>query len=876
MPKNRIVGLMSALFRRRDPDRDIDEEFATHLALETDRQEEHGLPPDQARHAALRRFGSPLRYRQETREVRTLLWWESLYHDLRGAGRVIARRRVASLAAMAALGVGMGGPAAVLAVILSTSTLVSPSVSNPDELVILWETPPRQPNQRRDVSPDTYRVWREHASVIGRISAAGSPLVLALTTGDTPERVSVQTMGVDLLPVLGVTPTQGRAFAERDAEADADPVALVSHAFWETHLGSRPDVVGSTIELHGQHRTIVGVMPRAFWFGARGVDVWVPLPAGDAAAPVLVVARMPPGERKDHVDARLRALAPQVAAAQPAREGGWSTRVDGLGVRELLNGDDLAPGFKLLLVAAVLGLLAACANIATVMVARGAARHLETALRAALGAPRSRLVRQFLLESIVVALGGGALALVLTYAGLRLIAANAPADIASAIDVTLDGGLVLAIAVVSLAIGLVAGLGPALADSRVNLVLALKNSGYFGSVPGHSRIRRVLIVAEVTITVILLASVTMLARSAIELSSVGAGVDGAHVLAIRIDPVRHIGRSPGRPLDLDTLLERFGRINAVEAVALAQAVPPYPGRRYNVAIPASADAAAREQQRVPVNAVGEAYFRALGLRLIEGRLLEAGDRHGAPVAVVSEVFARQNFADRTALGRALRIGDDPFERTIVGVVSNILIEGFRREPSPIVYVPYASMTPPAGESPDLVLVVRHAPGAAVIPDLRQALATIDRLQTIQSANSVEEQLGVAAQEIRATIYLAGPVIVLALLLTMSGIYGLLAQSVTQRTHEVAVRVALGAGRIDVLRLVVLQGLRLAGIGAVTGAAGALALDRLLGSFIVGVPGGRPMALVIAVVLIVAATLVASIAPCVRAMHIDPGKTLKYE
>jgi predicted permease len=860
---------------RRDPDRDICEEFETHLALETERQVEYGLPPEEARDLAMKRFGNAIRHREDTRAAHGVAWWDHLTHDFRYACRAIARKPVAATAAMIALGIGMGGPAAVISLILSTSMLVPPGALDPDGLVLLWETPPRQPGSRRDPTPETYRVWKAQPAMFQQLSAAGSPLVLSLVTGDAPERIRVQTLDTDLLPLLGMSPELGRAFAKRDAVANADPVALVSRHFWETRLGHRQDVIGSTINLHGRHTTIVGVAPRTFWFGSRDVDIWVPLPSHDdgSAAPVLVVARMQGGDHKQAVNDRLDALSAQVAASQPAREPGWGIRVDGLGARELLNSEDLAPGFKILMAAAVLGLLAACANIATVMVARGAARYLETAVRAALGAPRTRLVRQFLVESIAVAMGGGLIAVTLVFAVFRLIASFAPPDLALAINPNPSTSLIAGIAAISLGIGTLAGLGPALTDSRVNLLAALKTGGYFGSVHGNARLRRALVVAEVTITVVLLAGVTILAKGAIEVSSIGPGFDESRVITVRIDPVQHIGRVAAPPLSQDLVLERFATVNGVESVAIADGLL---GSRTRVTISASGDAAAREQPRTNVNGVTHQFFQTVGLRLIEGRLLSSDDELGAPVTVVSEVFARQNFPDGTAVGHALRIGDETTERTIVGVVSNVLLDGFRRQASPMVYVPAASFARPPGAPATLELLVRFTSGASVIRELHRALATIDPLQTITYAAVVKDALAAGAAEVRFTIYLAGPVILLALALTMSGIYGLLSQTVTHRTHEVALRVALGAERTDVLRLIVVQALRLTVIGAATGAAGALVIDRLLGSFVMGVPGERPIALATATALIVIATIIASIVPCQRAVRIDPATTLRYE
>ena len=380
-------------------------------------------------------------------------------------------------------------------------------------------------------------------------------------------------------------------------------------------------------------------------------------------------------------------------------------------------------------------------------------------------------------------------------------------------------------------------------------------------------------VAFVTITVMLLAGVTILVRGAIELAGVGPGFDASRVITLRIDPVQHIGRVTTPPPNTGFVLERFAAVSGVESVALGDGLI---GSRNTVLIPATGDVAAYEQRRVSVNPVTHQYFSTVGLRLIDGRGFHVDEQHGAPVAIVSEVFARQNFPEGRAIGRALRIGTDTTERTIVGVVSNVLLEGIRRQASPIVYVPASIDTPSEAANSGLGFLVRFTPGTKVIPDLHRALAAVEPLRTIAFAAVVRDALAAGAAEVRVTVYLAGPLILLALALTMSGIYGLLAQTVTHRTHEVALRVALGAERRDVLGLIVFQGLKLTTVGAIAGAAGALALDRMLGSFVLGVPGERPVALATATLLIVLATIIASIVPCLRALHIDPASTLRYE
>jgi predicted permease len=862
---------------RRHTDADIDEEFATHLALETSRQIDNGLPATDARDAAMRRFGNVLRYREDTRAVAGLVWWEQVRHDVRDAFRAIARRRLASAAAIVALGVGMGGPAAFMAILLSISTAVFPAVKDPDRLVMIWETGPREPERRRNVTRETLQVWRTQASFVRQLSATQPPTVLSLLTRDAlPENVTVQPIAVDLLSLLDVAPETGRAFLATDDRADAAPVGLVSHAFWQTRFGGRADIVGSSLTLDGRAVTIVGVMPRGFWFVIRDVDLWVPFPAADRnpGAAYHVVARMNDGDDKASVAGRFAALTPQVAAAHPDREAGWGVRVDDIGPRELIAGG-MHPGILMLISAAALGLLAACANIAMVMVARGAARQKETAVRSALGAGRGRLVRQFLTESIVVALAGGAMALVIAYGALRLVITRAPADLISAIAVGLDWRLIAGVTFASVVVGLLSGMAPALSDSRVNLVGALKETGYFGGSPSRSRLRRGLIVAEVTITVMLLACVGLLVRGVIDLEGTSPGFDPNNLLVLRLDSVQHIGRAATPPPDVDLLIERIGVIPGVQSVATARATLPEAARRQPVRTRGSATREGTRDQ-APVNFVSAAYFRTLGLRVIDGRGFTAVDDAGASTAVVSESFVRRRFRGERVIGNVVRVGDEQSAREIIGVVSDVLARDLRREAIPIVYLPYSTTAASQEQQSTLTLLVRTTPGANVIGEIRRVVADINPLQTISSIRRINEVLAVGAQEVRVAVYLTAPILLLAVLLTMSGIYGLLAQTVTQRAHELAVRVALGAGRDDLLRLVVMQGLRLAGTGAVAGAVGALLLDRALGSFLFGVPAEQPVALAGAALLVVCVTLAASIVPCRRALHINPGQTLRYE
>lgn len=512
-------------------------------------------------------------------------------------------------------------------------------------------------------------------------------------------------------------------------------------------------------------------------------------PHATADARYLVIARMKPGDTREALASRLASLTPQVASGTSGRETGWGISLVGMGPRSVIN-SQLQPGVLMLVAATGLALLVACANVAMVMVARGAARQKETAVRSALGAARGRLVRQFLTESIIVSLAGGGLALVIAFGAMQLIVANAPMDLTVAINVHMDWRVVAAVGALSLTVGMLAGLAPALADSRVNLVAALKETGFFSAGYSRARLRRTLIVVEVALTVMLVACVSLLVRGVFDLEGTNPGFDPKHLLRVRIDGVQHLGRESSREPDFRTTLDLVRHVRGVKSAAAAL-----------------------------VTLSGETRRAAVGPR----------------------------------------IGDQADELARV-----------------LVFVPFKNSLHDLPKLRSLTLLVRVEPGPDdVVSHLRRAVAEADPLQPVQ-VTSVEEILEVGLQEVRVSVYLAAPLMLLALLLTVSGIYGLLAQSVAQRTHELAVRVTLGAGRNHLLRLVARDGLVLAGMGATAGIAAAWMLDQSLSAFLFGVPGEEPIALAGSGLLMMLITLVACLAPYRRAIRIDPGRTLRYE
>jgi predicted permease len=793
----------------------------------------------------------------------------------------------------------MGGPAGILVMFANFSTAVYSQVRDPDSLVVIMETPPQRPRDRQPATGATWRVWQPYlADQTGDVSVAHAPLGLTLSWSELPEPVTVQPIAPTLLPLLGVRVESGRGLVESDAAAGAPPVAVISDTFWWTRFGASPEAIGQVITVDGTRRTIVGVMPRAFWVTTRDVDVWVPIATPVAQqASLFVVARLRPGDSVEAVAKRLDVLARDVETANPERERGWGLHVASLvprafpGWRSPLALPSPAmmleqPGVLMLVAAAGLALIVACANVAMLMLSRGAARLKETAIRSAIGASRARLVRQFLIESTLVSTAGGALTLLVVYAVLRLIVANneelALAIGAPRMDWRVIGG-VLGLAAI---VGITAGIAPAVSDSRVNLISALKETGFFSSPSGRQRLRRSLLVAEVALTVMLLSVVALLMRGAADLDRTPPGFDAEGLLRVRLDQTNHLDRpSTPRPA-IDRALAPLAGIQGVLSASAAAAVPPGMGFRTRIASIDGRDAESSGSAAAYVNGVGDGYFRTLGLTMLAGRSFgeHRNDSQGRTIpeaeagaeAVVSQAFARRYWQGTMPVGRTLTIEGETSPRIVVGVVSDQLLDGGRRLPAAIVFVPFADRVMRARTADVLQLLVRvSAPRGDVVRSIRQAVAGVDPLQTVQ-ISAVKDVMEVGAAEVRVGAVLASPLTLLALLLTFSSVYGLLAQNVDSRAHDLAVRLTLGARRRDLFGLVIRDGVALSIVGAAIGIAAALIVDRFLTAFLFGVPGEQPIVLAGAALTMVLATVAAALVPYRRAVRIDPGRTLRYE
>jgi len=667
-------------------------------------------------------------------------------------------------------------------------------------------------------------------------------------------------------------------------------VVLLSHELWQRRFGSDPSVVGSSVNLDGAPHTIVGVIPAGFRFpdDEFKAELFLPMVLARVAnwssrAPenfrfLRPLARLKPGVTVDNVKAELSGLVQQTAGQEPPQfvrmRAGMEVRVTPL--RERLAAP-ARPILLVLLCSVGLLLIMSCVNVASLQLARGAARQKELAVRAALGAPRLRIAAQLLTESLVLAIAAAPIALLVGFTGLRVLQALAPPQIPHLESVHLDHTVLLFTLIVATLTGILFGLSPAILSSKVNLDEALKH-GTSRSTPGHPqhRIRSILVTAEIALAVVLLIGAGLLARTFIYLITVNPGFDPHHLLTLRISVSGNEYSKPEQQTAFfEQLLERVKALPAIQSADAGSGLPLLGwGSLRGTDVEGQPEAPPGLRPDVPCDAVGPGYFRTLRIPLLAGRAFSEQDRQGAPqVAIVNQAFARQFFPDQNVLGKHVRAGlrTGPW-REIIGIVGNVKQLGLDHPESPAIYLPYL-------QEPDSSMdALVRAAGDPLnsVADVKAAVRAVDANQPVYDVATMDQRLSESIAPQRFNALLVGMFALLALGLGAIGIYGVLAYSVAQRTHEIGVRVALGARRADVLALVVGEGMRLVALGMGIGLPGALALTRLLRSLLFGVKPSDPVTLLaVSVGLLLVASL-ACYLPARRATKIDPMVALRYE
>ena len=805
--------------------------------------------------------------------------------DLRYGVRMLLGGGPITLVAIITLGLGIGANTAIFSIV--NGILLKPlPFERPDELVLIGERHGQRPIS---VSWLNYVDWTTENRVFSDLGATTSVFLNFVRGGFEPERLLGACVTRSYFTTLGVAPLVGRTFTNEEDRAGGEPVIILSEGAWQRLFGGDRSVIGRALTMNGTPFTVIGVMPASFVIQNPPIEAWVSMGRvsdtfGDRGnhPGISVVARMKPGVTLDRARADLDAIAARLAKAYPATNSDIGVLVDPL--HDRFVGEDLKRALIVLLGAVAFVLLIACANVANLLLSRGAARQREIAVRTALGAGRGRLLRQLLTESVLLALAGGVAGVLLGAWGLRALLAAVPDNLARVNAVQMDAQVFVFTAALTLATGIIFGLAPALQVSKPNLSDTLKESGRSGSKGTRAhRVRSTLVVAQVALSLVLLIGAGLMLRSFAELQATSPGVDPQGVVAagVTLPGARYADENARRQF-IRRVFERLESTPNIDAVG---AITPLPlsGNGWQTSFLVEGHPEP-EPGKYPVNDIARItpdYFRTMGVRLLRGRAFTWQDDEKAPlVAIVDETFANTWFANQDPIGRRLKINPGHVPRgmpsppwvTVVGVVNHVKNYGIDQESRVEVYLPFMQST-----LTQMNLVVKGRGDAAAMGHaMRQAVRDADPTLPVFAIRTMEEYLARTLTSKRLMMIVLALFAGVALTLAAVGLYGVMSYAVTQRTSEIGIRMALGARRADVLRLVVGQGMLLTIGGLVVGLAGAYALTRVIATLLFGVGATDPITFASVAVLLGLVAFLATWLPARRAASVDPLVALRYE
>ena len=870
------------LWHREKLEEQLEKEMRFHLEQHANELIERGCEPGEARRQARLALGGPEQVKEECRDARGTRWLEDLWQDFRYAARTLRRRPGFTAVAIITLALGIGASTAIFSAVnpILFEPLPYPQAAR---IMMIWDR--GADGSRAYVTFGTFREVQQRSRSFEAL-AATKACQPTLTGAADPERLDGQCVSADYFRVLGVRPALGRDFDSNDDRVKGPKVAILSYRLWARRFHGDGALVGRQVTIDDSLYTVIGVMPRGFEdVLVSSAEVWMPLQY-DASLPadgqewghhLRMEGRLKPGLRTERARRELEAIA-HTRTPEFSRPP-WASMKLGFILNSL--GEDVTRGVKPALLAvlgAVLLLLAiACVNVMNLLLARGAQRQSEFAMRAALGAGRMRMIRQLLTESLLLAMLGGGLGMLVAEFGVDALVWLSPEGLPRASAIGVDGAVFGFAAGITALIGLFVGLIPALRAYASDLNLALRQ-GSRNTAGGHQRTRRALVIAEVALALVLLVSAGLLLRSLERLFSVAPGFDASHVLTMQV-------QTNGRRFDDDNVNRQFFA-QALEAV---RQIPGVAAAGFTSQLPLSGDPfgvyGVRFDPAMRGNQADESLFRyavspgyleSMGIRLRRGRFLDAHDTQGAPLAVViNESLGRRKFPGRDPLGQRLHVGPESLPwATIVGVVADVKQTSLSVGQEDAFY-----MTIAQGWFTDNVmsLVVRTRGDATALgPVIKKAIWGVDKDQPITRVASMEGLLAASAAERRFALIVFEAFALVALVLAATGIYGVLSGSVTERMREIGVRSALGASRADIVALVVRQAMTLTGLGVMLGLVGAVAASRALMALLFGVSPLDPVTYLGVMALLGSVAAMAAWVPAWRAARVDPTIALRME
>ncbi len=798
----------------------------------------------------------------------------TLWQDLRYGARMLIKNPGFTLVATLTLVLGIGANTAIFSVVNAVLFQSLPYL-DPDRLALIWHENRKEGGKKEQVSYETYQDFSRQTESFQELAGYSPRWSFTRTGGGEPERLVGYFVSASFFDLLGVKPARGRSFSAEEDRQGGAAVAIISHSLWQRSFSADPNVVGRSMTLGNEQTTIIGVMPAGFRFFEEA-DVWAPLgqnpivPRGRAVRWVTVVGRLKPGATVQQAQTEMAAVTRRLEQEYPDSNTDLGASV--VSLHEQLT-KEVRSALLILLGVVAFVLLIACANLANLLVARGMAREREIAVRAALGASRFTLIRQFLTESILLSLLGGAAGLLLAIWGVDLIRSIGPKDLPRLDEVAINGWVLGFTAVISLVTGLLFGLAPAWQFSRPNLTDALKEGGR-GSSGGRSRVRNLLVVSEVALAVVLLVGAGLMIRSFARLLEVNPGFKSDHLLTLQI--ALPSGYDAARRAAF--YQELFAGLEALPGVQAAGGVTRLPMRGEGVTTRLEIEGrpvAVGDRPEVEFRRASANYFRAMGVPIMAGRSFNEQDNAQAPlVALINEASARRFWPGEDPVGKKLRpfAGPNAPWWTIVGVIGDIRHFGLDTEPRPELYIHFLQGTP---TNPLLAIRATSDP-ESMVAAVRSRMREVEKDLVIYNVTPMSELVAESVSPRRFNMLLVALFSSVALLLAAVGIYGVISYAVKQRTGEIGVRMALGANRRDILRMVVGQGLRLALIGVGIGLAASLALTRFAASLLFGVSPTDPLTFGFVTILLLLVASLACYLPARRATKVDPMIALRSE
>jgi putative ABC transport system permease protein len=806
---------------------------------------------------------------------------ERLFQDLRYGIRMLLKNPAFTSIAVLTLALGIGANTAI-GTIVNAALLRGLPYHEPERLVQVWELTPQKDFPRREASHPDFLDWRNNQSIeLAAFTGGGS---LSLMGHGQPERLQAPGVTTNFFDVLGVHALHGRTFQEGEDVANSERVVVLSYGVWQRLFGGDVNVVNQSINLSGNPCTVVGILPQNFQFAPRGnADVWIPMrPSPNQLSRrfmhwVNVIGRIKPGVSLEQAQAEMKAIGQRIEEQHNQSHAGTTIKL--IPLQEQIVGS-VKPVLLALLGAVAFVLLIACANVANLLLARSTARQREIAIRIALGASRGRLIRQFLTESLLLAFVGGSLGIVIAQWGVAALVAAIPEFQLNSMpylrNLKIDKDIVLFTFALSLLTGIIFGLIPALQTSRPELQSTLKEGGQSSAGIARRRLRSAIVVAEIALALVLLVGAGLMMKSLANLLKVSPGFQTENLLTLTVALLPAKYQNNEQMVNIQSrMIERFEAIPGVQGAGTVGSMPLAGGNTTRFYVDGKPQPAPGEDTEANLRIISTNYFQTVGIPLLQGRYFNDNDNeNSANVVVINKTLAEQVLPGEDAVGRRILFGSTSQPAEIIGVVADEKVNGLDAKQTGVVYEPFRRFP-----STFSVFVVRTTSDPKPLSNaIREEIRQLDPEASVFAVRTMEEVIDNAPSTFirRYPAFLTGIFAVVALILASIGIYGVISYSVTQQTREIGIRLALGAQSLDVLKLVIGQGIKLALLGVGIGLVAAFALTRWMESLLFGVsPTDIPIFAAISLLLTTVA-LLACYLPARRAMKVDPMMALRYE